>query len=93
VDGEFIFLMPILRLFLGALIAIFALVTGLFTAAVVTVVAIIAYLVLWMRQKSGFATPPLRPRANRPSRAPAGDFIDVDASDVKTSTEPNRRLD
>lgn len=73
--------MQIVRILLAAVLAVAAVVAGLFTAAFVAVAAMVAYIVLLIRHKSRSA-PATRPHSPRKTR-PGGDVIDVEASEVR----------
>ena len=74
--------MQVLRILFAALLAVAAVVAGLFTAAVVAVVGLVAWLVLLFKQKQGF---PRQPRT-RPAAAPRHTSMSgTDAIEVETS--------
>jgi hypothetical protein len=86
--------MPILRLLLAGLIALFAMVAVLFTAAVVFVTGLLGWVVQLFRPKgsrpaAGTARP-VNPGAARHRPASGGDVIDIEATQVPE--KPAERL-
>jgi membrane protein implicated in regulation of membrane protease activity len=78
--------MQIVRILIAAVIAVAALLAGLFTAAFVAVAALVAYVVLLIRGKTRSTNSPRPPNSSRPhvhreSRT-GGDVIDIEASEV-----------
>jgi hypothetical protein len=80
--------MRLIHVILTALFAVFALVAGLFAAAVVAIAGTILYAL--KRIGRGPLIAGTRPGMARPRARPAGDVIEVTATEVATETAPER---
>ncbi|MBA4136136.1 MAG: hypothetical protein C0518_02325 [Opitutus sp.] len=79
----------ILRIIVAAAIGLFALLAGLFAALLLTLAALVS---LFRPRAKHSSTAPEMPRAGeatrqRPTREPAGDVIDIEATQVETKRD------
>lgn len=81
--------MAVLRLLLGALVALFALIAGLFAAAVVLISAMVGFVAMLFRPKPDPRAPVQQPVPHQQPRMGSDGVIDIVAT--KVPDQPGRK--